>query len=68
MDVVQGKSRFVGTFPDAASAPTRYDRAATKAHGANVALNFPPGSNPKGVLTGTHLQPLLVALGGIVAV
>jgi ethylene-responsive transcription factor 1 len=50
-----GKSRYLGVFPDAESAARRYDQAALSLHGDKAKLNFPleevlEGSGVVGVL------------------
>jgi hypothetical protein len=62
---LQGKRWNLGTFPDAITAALCYDREATRVHGANARLNFPPGCSPGPTTTAAHSQsPMLPAVGG----
>jgi hypothetical protein len=50
----QGKLLYFGTFPDAVSAAKCYDTEATRIHGGDAHLNFPPGCSPGPTNTAPH--------------
>jgi hypothetical protein len=52
----QGKVCYLGSFSVPVSAAICYDEEATKLHGADAILNFPPGGNPSpGSADGTQV-------------